>query len=219
MMNYFLAKSNRRECKLSNVGLLYVGAVLFVNGIMLLGKIDSKSAGIFNLFVGALQVFTPIYLIVTSNGDSWIIFSASGLFLFGFTYLYVGISNLTNASNSGIGYYSLWVAILAIGFASVNFFHFKDIPFTIIWLMWSFLWTLFYLLLAKEKNIGLYTGWVAIIQSWITATIPAFLSLTGIWQQINSSLLTTIEFVFFISFFILFPFHKKRINSTSNLKL
>ena len=85
---------------MSNVGLMYVGAVLFLNGLMLVGKIDGKSAGIFNLFVGSLQVFTPIYLILTANGDPWIIFSASGLFLFGFTYLYVGISNLTNAPSS-----------------------------------------------------------------------------------------------------------------------
>jgi hypothetical protein len=189
---------------MSDVGLMYVGAVLFVNGLMLLGKIDGKSAGIFNLFVGSLQVFTPIYLIITANGDPWIIFSASGLFLFGFTYLYVGISNLTNVPSSGVGYYSLWVAILAIGYACVNFFHFGDIPFTVIWLMWSFLWTLFYLLLAKEKDIGTYTGWITIIQSWITATIPAFLHLTGIWQQINTSFILIIQigcFIFFFAFY------------------
>ncbi|WP_342615492.1 AmiS/UreI family transporter [Peribacillus frigoritolerans] len=199
---------------MSNVGLMYVGAVLFINGIMLLGKIDNKSAGIFNLFVGSLQVFTPIYLIVTSNGDAWTIFSASGLFLFGFTYLYVGISNLTNASNSGIGYYSLWVAILAIGFACVNFFHFEDIPFAIIWLMWSFLWTLFYLLLAKGKDIATYTGWIAFTQSWITATIPAFLSMTGIWQQLNTSVIVIVEIVFFILFLILFSSRKKAVKYT-----
>lgn len=171
---------------MSNVGLLYVGAVLFVNGIMLLGKIDGKSAGIFNLFVGGLQVFTPIYIIVTANGDLPTILSASGIFLFGFTYLYVGITNLTNASGSGVGYYSLWVAILAIAYSSVNFALFGDVKFGIIWLMWSFLWFLFYLLLAKNKPIEKYTGWVAIIQSWITCTIPAFSILAGVWDQVSN---------------------------------
>lgn len=40
---------------MSSVGLMFVGAVLFVNGLLLLGKTDAKSAGTFNLFVGALQ--------------------------------------------------------------------------------------------------------------------------------------------------------------------
>ncbi len=38
------------------VGLLYVGAVSFVNAVMLLGKAEPRSVGIFNLFVGVLQV-------------------------------------------------------------------------------------------------------------------------------------------------------------------
>lgn len=44
---------------MANVGLLYVGAVLFINGIMLLGWLDAKSAAPMNFFVGALQVLTP----------------------------------------------------------------------------------------------------------------------------------------------------------------
>ena len=53
---------------MANVGLLFVGAVLFLNGIMLLGKVDARSAAVFNLFIGALQVLTPTYLIFTSGG-------------------------------------------------------------------------------------------------------------------------------------------------------
>ncbi len=37
---------------MSNVGLLFVGAVLFMNGLLLLGRVDPKSAAVFNLFVG-----------------------------------------------------------------------------------------------------------------------------------------------------------------------
>jgi len=40
------------------VGLFYVGAVLFVNGLMLLGKVDPRAAGFLNLFVGVLQRLT-----------------------------------------------------------------------------------------------------------------------------------------------------------------
>lgn len=82
---------------MSTVGLMYVGAVLFVNSLMLLGKVDGKSAGVFNLFIGAIQVITPFYLIFTAGGEPWAIFNASGVFLFGLTYLYVGISNLKDS--------------------------------------------------------------------------------------------------------------------------
>ncbi len=82
-----------RWLAMSDVGLMFVGAVLFVNGLLLLGKIDGKGAAVFNLFVGALQVAIPFYLIATAPTTSDILLD-SGIFLFGFTYLYVGISNL-----------------------------------------------------------------------------------------------------------------------------
>lgn len=170
---------------MSNVGLLYVGGVLFLNSIMLLGKVEAKSAGIFNLFVGVLQVITPLYLIMTAKGDPDIILGASGIFLFGFTYLYVGITNLCKLDTTGVGWYSLWVAILAFGYALVNFLHFGDYKFGIIWLMWSFLWTLFFVLLGLKKDIGRYTGVVTLIQSWVTAAIPAFLSMTDLWDDVS----------------------------------
>ncbi len=49
------------------VGLLYVGAILFLNGAMLLGWIDGKSAAPLNVFVGFLQVVTPTYLIINAD--------------------------------------------------------------------------------------------------------------------------------------------------------
>ncbi|MGG3844096.1 AmiS/UreI family transporter [Aeribacillus composti] len=87
---------------MDKVGLLFVGAALFINGLMLLGKVDQKSAIVFNLFIGSIKVMTPFDLIFTSTGDSWMIFNASGIFLFGLTYLYVyvGISNLKNFNSS-----------------------------------------------------------------------------------------------------------------------
>jgi hypothetical protein len=191
---------------LSNVGLLYVGAVLFINGLMLLGKIDGKSAGIFNIFVGALQVFIPIFMIITADGDLPTIFQASGIFLFGFTYLYVGISNLANAESSGVGWYSLWVAILAVGYSITNLIYFNDIKFGLIWLMWAYLWTLFFLLLTKNKPIEKYTGWVTIIQSWVTCTIPAFFILTGIWEGISNRVAWALGIVFFLIFVLLYQF-------------
>ncbi|CAM3270232.1 MULTISPECIES: AmiS/UreI family transporter [Brevibacillus] len=194
---------------MSDVGLLYVGGVLFLNSIMLLGRVEGKSAGIFNLFVGVLQVITPLYLIFQAKGDTAAILGASGIFLFGFTYLYVGITNLCKLDTTGVGWYSLWVAILAIGYSLVNFMYFGDIKFGIIWLMWSFLWTLFFILLGLKRDIGRYTGFVTLIQSWITATVPAFLSLVGVWQGISLVWVWLVTLVAVVAFVYLYGASKK----------
>jgi hypothetical protein len=173
------------------VGLFYVGAVLFLNGVMILGKIDPKAAAVFNLFVGALQVITPTYLIFTAGGDPDVILNASGIYLFGFTYLYVGIGLLARLDTTGVGWFSLFVAIAAVGFSFANFRLFGDRPFGVIWLYWAFLWFLFFLLLGlKLDGLTAYTGWVTAIEGIVTAAIPAFLILTGYWTQWNESVIT-----------------------------
>lgn len=169
---------------MGSVGLLYVGAVLFLNGLMLLGKVEPRAAGIFNLFVGALQVITPTLLIIFTPDDTDALLGASGLYLFGFTYLYVGINLLGGFDSTGVGYFSLFVAIMALGYSWANFQLLGDPGFGVIWLYWSFLWTLFFILLGlKRTRITRYTGWVTAIQGWVTAAIPAFLALTGYWRD------------------------------------
>ena len=106
---------------MASVGLLYVGAVLFINGIMLLGWLDAKSAAPMNFFVGGLQVLTPTYIIFTANGNQDTILAASGLYLFGFTYLYVGINLTAGLDGTGLGYFSLFVAVCAVVFSYLNF--------------------------------------------------------------------------------------------------
>jgi putative amide transporter protein len=165
------------------VGLLYVGAVLFINGLLLIGVVDGRAAAPINLFVGALQVVTPTYLIFTANNDPLVVLGASGLYLFGFTYLYVGIGLLADLDTTGVGWFSLFVAVMTLGYSYANFAILGDRPFGVIWLMWGFLWALFFVLLGlKHDWLMRYTGWVTIIQAWVTAAIPAFLLLTDLWR-------------------------------------
>lgn len=148
-----------------------------------------------------MQVFTPIYLIINADGDLLTILSASRIFLFGFTYLYVGLTNWFNLKTDGLGWYCLWVAVLAQGFSFVNFYYFSDIKFGIIWIFWSYLWLLFFLLLGLGMPIDNYVGKVTLVQSWITDTIPSFLSLAGLWEQISiivASIIALIAVVYFI---------------------
>jgi hypothetical protein len=168
------------------VGLLYVGVVLIVNGLMLLGRVDPRAAGPLNLFVGAMQVVFPTYLIFTSGGDTETILAAGGLYLFGFTYLYVGINLLADLDGTGLGWYSAFVAVCAVVYAGLNFFHFapRDPAFGVIWLYWAVLWALFWVVLGiKHEEFTRYTGAVAIVAGIVTTWIPAFLLLTGQWAQ------------------------------------
>ena len=107
------------------VGLLYVGAVLFVNGLALLGFVRGTSMIPMNVFVGLLQVVTPLYLIFTANGNQGAIVGASGLFLFGFTYLYVAMNNAFNLDGSGLGWFCLFVAVAACVYSYWNFANLK----------------------------------------------------------------------------------------------
>jgi putative amide transporter protein len=189
-----------------SVGLLYVGAVLFVNGIMLLGWLDAKSAAPMNFFVGGLQVLTPTYIIFTANGNENTILAASGLYLFGFTYLYVGINLTAGLDGTGLGYFSLFVAVCALVFSYLNFNRFHDHAFGIIWLYWAFLWALFYLLLGlKMDSLGRYTGAVAAIEGWVTGAIPAFLLLTGNWGKHDNPTAIALAVFGVVVFAALFP--------------
>jgi hypothetical protein len=169
---------------MSSVGLTFVGAVLFVNGLLFLGKIDAKSAGVFNLFVGALQTAIPFYLIATADTPDEIL-GAAGIFLFGFTYLYVGICNLAGYEGVGLGWYSAWVAIMAIGFGVTNIVRLDDAPTGLLWLQWAVLWGLFWVVLALgQTRFTAVAGWLTLILSFTTCTIPGFLLLLGEWGNV-----------------------------------
>ena len=171
---------------MGSVGLLNVGAVLFLNGCMLLGWVDTRAAVPLNIFVGILQVITPTYLIFTADGNNTQILAASGLYLFGFTYLYVAFNLWNDLDGTGLGYFSLFVAICAVVYAVISFRD-KDYAFGVIWIYWSFLWLLFFFLLGRgQESLGRYTGAVAAVQGWVTGAIPAFLLLTGGWKELAS---------------------------------
>ena len=177
---------------MSDVGLMFVGAVLFINGLLLLGKVDAKGAAVFNLFVGALQVAIPFYLIATAPTTSDILLD-SGIFLFGFTYLYVGISNLAGHEPVGLGWYSAWVAILAAAFGITNIVKFHDATIGLLWLQWAVLWGLFWVVLGLGvTRLTTLTGWLTLILSFTTCTIPGYLLLLGEWGRVHTWLVLVV---------------------------
>jgi putative amide transporter protein len=153
---------------MSSVGLLFVGAVLFMNGLLFLGKADAKGVAVFNLFVGGLQTAIPFYLIATAKTPDDIL-GAAGIFLFGFTYLYVGIVTLAGFKSDGL----------------TEILRFHDTPTGLLWLQWAVLWSVFFVVLALGvARLTAPAGWLTLILSLTTCTIPGFILLLGDWGKV-----------------------------------
>ncbi|WP_242261935.1 AmiS/UreI family transporter [Bacillus cereus group sp. BfR-BA-01453] len=165
------------------VGLLLSGAALFLNSLVILGKAEMKSAGVFNLFVGALQIIIPFYLIMISDQSNWTVCSYAATFLFGLTYLYVGVTFIKGMDSSGLGWFCIWVAIIALFYMVVSFVQFHDVVNALTWFMWALLWYLFFVLNTQKKNINQYLGRIAFVQSWVTLTLPSLFYFMGVWGE------------------------------------
>jgi len=167
---------------MSFVGLFLSGAVLFLNSLMLTGKAEAKSVGIFNIFVGIIQVIIPFYLLITSGQHHWEMYQYAAIFLFGLTYLYVGATALMGLDGRGLGWFCLWVAIIAVFYTFTAMIQFHDAVSAITWGMWALLWLLFFLANSLQMKIDHYVAMVANIQSWVTLTIPSLLYFLGVWN-------------------------------------
>ncbi|MDQ0201485.1 AmiS/UreI family transporter [Neobacillus ginsengisoli] len=208
---------------MSFVGLFLSGAVLFLNSLMLIGKAEAKSVGIFNIFVGILQMIIPFYLIVHSNQSNWELYTNAAIFLFGLTYLYVGVTLLKDLDGAGLGWFCLWVAIVAVVYTFTAIQHFHDVVSALTWGMWAFLWFLFFLSNTLKKKIDKYIGIVGIVQSWVTLTIPALLYFLGIW---NTSFVYQIwiyvlilSIVYFIGSLFKLKFSVKKVNGGKKIQV
>ncbi|HEY1966474.1 MAG TPA: AmiS/UreI family transporter, partial [Pseudonocardia sp.] len=77
----------------------------------------------------------------------------------------------------------------ALVYSGLNFVHFNDSGFGVIWLYWAFLWALFFVVLGlKRDGLSRYTGAVCAIQGWVTGWLPALLLLTGRYADYKAPL-------------------------------
>jgi hypothetical protein len=161
--------------------LVLSGAALLVNGLTLLGRVPGRDSGVFNVLIGGLQLVLCVAVAVSADGSLPVLLGISGTFLFGVTYLYVGVDSLLGLGAVGLGWFCGLVAALAVAFAVV---HVADDPFlAVLWTGWAALWALFFVLLALGRSvIGTYTG--CLTGHWPTgsvATTAALLSLVGVF--------------------------------------
>jgi hypothetical protein len=199
---------------LLGVVLLYVGAVLVINGIWLYGGaraaklqpapaggpgeaaaaatveghptfIQNREIAVLNIFTGFIGLVAAITLAVQGNQDEDLasIRAAGYILLFAFTYIWVAFNQFLNAGGHAFGWYCLFVAITAVAAGLYTFSNADgndaSIYLGIDWFAWAFLWGLFFVLLALERPIARFTGWVAILEGIGTSWVFAILLLEG----------------------------------------
>lgn len=157
------------------VSLLYVGAVLMINGIGRLTGIDGKSVAIIDFFVGFLSVFINLVCII--QGDYYS--AATGL-LFGFTYLFIALNAVFNLDGRVLGWFSLFVAITAVPCAFLSLLRDSDPLFFVIWLLWGVLWLAIFVESVLKKDIKNTVPILLVFEGIVTGWIPGFLLLTGV---------------------------------------
>lgn len=187
---------------MGNVSLLFGGVALFLNSLVLFGKIDMKSAGVFSLFTGLLQTFIATWLLIGASPAEQ--FGTASIYLFAFTYLYVGVTFLFDLDGRGVGYFSLFVAVAAIFYTIVTASQ-GDVMGSVTWAFWAFLWGLFFMGMGLGHANEMMTAHVALVLAWLTLIVPALVSLAGLTGPIYVNMwwaaaLTTI--VYFVVVYV-----------------
>ncbi len=162
--------------------LLYVGAVLFLNGLWLMGRIGDREIAIINIFVGGLTLLVALYSAFGPNADLGSVKGAALTLLFTFTYLWVAYNRFHDVDGRGLGWFSLFVAITVVPVALDTLAGATTVWgvwFGLCWAAWGVLWFMYFLLLVVGKPIGKVTGAVTSIQGILTGWLPGYLLLSG----------------------------------------
>ncbi|AFK66929.1 MULTISPECIES: AmiS/UreI family transporter [Pseudomonas] len=164
--------------------LLYVGAVLFINSIWLMGRITDREVAVINLFVGLLSLLVAVYLIFVVGSAEGIKAGALTL-LFAFTYLWVAANQVLQVDGRGLGWFCLFVSVtaLVVTVSSIpgaeGLLKVWDV---LNWAAWTVLWFSFFLLLALARKIQRLVAAMTLLCAIFTAWVPGLLIL---WQQMG----------------------------------
>lgn len=168
---------------MAHICLLLSGAALLLNGLAALDLLPRRDAAVFSLFIGGIQLVLGVtYLGITADVGPYLLLGASGMFLFGLTYVYVGLDFLLGLGSRGLGWFCGMVALCGLLLAAA--WSAGDPLLAVLWLCWCYLWVLFFLQLALGfKRLTPLVGWSLILTSQSSATVPAFLGITGHWPN------------------------------------
>lgn len=168
---------------LLGLALFWVGAVLFLNGLWLVGRVGDKEIYVIDVFVGILTFLVAMYLAFGPGADLGTIKGAALTLLFSFTYFWVAWNRVNGADGRGLGWFCLFVALTCVPVTIETFAgggSTWDVWFGISWASWGVLWFLFFLILALGKGeLTKRTGYLCSLQGIYTGWIPGYLLLSG----------------------------------------
>lgn len=162
--------------------LLYVGAVLCLNGLWLLGRIGDREIWVVNIFSGGVTMLVSLQLIFGSDASIASIKAGALTLLFTFTYLWVALNRFNGADGRGLGWFSLFVSITVIPVAIESWQRATtvwDVWFAWCWVGWGVLWFLYFVLLALQRPILRLTGIATVVAGIATGWLPGYLLLSG----------------------------------------
>lgn len=155
--------------------LFYVGAVLFLNGLWLLGRIADREIVVINIVAGLVAVGVAVEGAFGAAASPQTVRAAAITLLFGTTYLWVAHNRLAAVDGRGLGWFSLFVALSvvpttlqAFAAAATGF----DLWLAACWAVWAMLWFMYFLLLALQRPILRATGWVTLLAGIFTGWLP-----------------------------------------------
>ncbi|MHC6591997.1 AmiS/UreI family transporter [Arthrobacter sp. C152] len=162
--------------------LLLSGVALLVNGLATLGHLPRRDAAVCSMAVGAIQLVLGVVHLSAGSTAAGTLLTAAGMFLFGMTYLYAGLDALLELGSRGLGWFCGMVALCGLLLAGA--WSGSDPLLAVLWVCWAVLWALLFASLALGAHrLDPFTGWAVVLASQVTATIPAFLGLTGNWPR------------------------------------
>lgn len=165
--------------------LFYVGAVLCLNGLWLLGHIGDNEIAVIDVFVGGITLLASLFLAFGPGANAESINAAAMTLLFTFTYFWVAVNRFNGADGRGLGWFCLFVAVTAVP-VTIQTLQGADstwgLWFGLNWGAWGLLWFLFFLLLVVKKPIAKFVGAVTVAQGVLTGWLPGYLLLNGMIQ-------------------------------------
>ncbi|MBR1220698.1 transporter [Bradyrhizobium sp. U87765 SZCCT0131] len=162
--------------------LLYVGIVLFQNGLWLHGRISDREVALPNFFSGGVLAIVSLVLIAVPGVALEAVKAAALILLFGLTFLWVALNQFNGNDGRGLGWYCAVVAVILLPVAAENLHSAVTLWnywFALCWILWAILYVMFFLLLVRGAKIGRQTGWMALLNSVVTGLAPGYLLLGG----------------------------------------
>lgn len=167
---------------LLGLGLLYVGAVLVLNGLWLLGHIEDREIVVVNVVSGTITLFVSLFWAFNSGANDGSIKGAALTLLFTATYFWVAYNRFSKVDGRGLGWFSLFVAI-TVAPVAVQSLQTATSPIGVWmgwnWVGWGLLWFCYFLLLAMKQPILRFTGALTVLIGIVTGWAPGLSLLQG----------------------------------------